>query len=171
MRTWLRRRDRDCDHIRIMLVLDLLRVAGRAEVVPSQGDHKARQDYQIIRIAYKRSPVASRASDDDSLADRVAAALRGGEWKEDNFEKTFASGTISMHFLVNERWHCAGDFGSAAAATTVTDLGASVFNYHLLVTFGGPVVYVSGATEALALQWPLRMTVVIMHLCVVFGYY
>ncbi len=34
---------------------------------------------------------------------------------------------------------------------------------------GGPVVYVSGATEASGLS--LRMTVVIMHLCVVFGYY
>ncbi len=71
------------------------------------------------------SPVASRAvdSNDDSLADRVAAALRGGEWKEDNFEKTFGSGTILTHFLVNERWRCGGDFGFAATVTA--DLGES----------------------------------------------
>jgi hypothetical protein len=51
MMTWLLqlRHDRECDHnhIRRTLVLDLLRVAGRAEVAPPEGDdHKTKQNYR-----------------------------------------------------------------------------------------------------------------------------
>ncbi len=42
--TWLSRRDRDCDHIR-MPVLDLSRVAGRAVVARPEGGHKMKQNY------------------------------------------------------------------------------------------------------------------------------